>query len=102
MAKQPVIWVGFEDAQRYCEHYGRRLPNEWEWSYAMTGSTSAQRWPWGSASREECMPPPYTGREETWPLPDVSAFDSKGCGSPFGAQMLVGTVWQCNYHTYTL
>ena len=94
LEKQPVIWVGLEDAQRYCGHYGRRLPNEWEWSIAMAGSGTAQRWPWGNASREECMPPPYTGREETWPLPDVDAFDSRGCGSPFGAQMLVGTVWQ--------
>ena len=94
LEKQPVIWVGLEDAQRYCGHYGRRLPNEWEWSIAMTGNRTAQRWPWGNASREECMPPPYTGREETWPLPDVDAFDSRGCGSPFGAQMLVGTVWQ--------
>ena len=39
------------------------------------------------------MPPPYRGRG-TPPLPNVDAFDDAGCASPFGAQMLVGTVWQ--------
>ena len=92
MEKQPVTWVGFEDASRFCQHYGRRLPNEWEWAYA-AGNGTSQRWPWGNESREECMPPRYTGRD-TAPLPDVDAFDGKQCASPFGAQMLVGTVWQ--------
>ena len=92
MEKQPVTWVGFEDASRFCQHYGRRLPNEWEWAYA-AGNGTSQRWPWGNESREDCMPEPYTGRD-TAPLPDVDAFDGKQCASPFGAQMLVGTVWQ--------
>ena len=93
---QPVVWVGFEDAQRYCLHRGRRLPNEWEWSFAARGNSSnetATAWPWGGRSRPECMPAPYSGRD-TPPLPDVDAFDAHGCASPFGVQMLVGTVWQ--------
>ena len=93
---QPVVWVGFEDAQRYCLYRGRRLPNEWEWSFAARGNSSnetATAWPWGDRPRAECMPPAYTGRD-TPPLPDVDAFDGEGCASPYGVQMLVGTVWQ--------
>ena len=37
---QPVTWVGFEDAQRFCGFYGWRLPNEWEWNYAAQGPSA--------------------------------------------------------------
>ena len=43
MEKQPVVWVGLEDADRYCQSLGRRLPNEWEWAFAAQGEHS-QRW----------------------------------------------------------
>merc|ERR1712048_610640 len=39
------------------------------------------------------MPPTYNGRSSP-PLPDVDAFDGHDCTSPFGAEMMVGTVWQ--------
>ena len=42
------------------------------------------------------MPPAYTGRSLDVPLAPVDAFDNRStsCASPFGAQSLVGSVWQ--------
>ena len=97
IAKQPVVYVGFEDAKRYCQFYKRRLPNEWEWSAAV--GTDGRRWPWGNRSDTSgrCMPPTFNGPSTGSPaayLPDVDAFDKHGCASQYGAQMIVGTVWQ--------
>ena len=96
IGKKPVVFVSYHDAERYCHFYKRRLPNEWEWSLAMQG-TDHRRWPWGNASDigGRCMPPTYNGlKSPADQLPDVDAFDKHNCASPYGAQMMVGTVWQ--------
>jgi iron(II)-dependent oxidoreductase len=94
--KKPVVHVGFEDAQRYCSFYKRRLPNEWEWSLA-AGAFDNRRWPWGNSSEtaagQQCMPPSYNGLDSP-PLPDVTQFDKHGCGAPSGMQLSVGSIWQ--------
>jgi formylglycine-generating enzyme required for sulfatase activity len=94
---KPVVYVSLDDARAYCAHQHKRLPNEWEWSYAAQG-LDGRKWPWGKnmtpSPDKPCMPPAYTGRARDVPLPDVRAFDGNGCASPFGAQLLVGSVWQ--------
>ena len=30
----PVNWVSRADALAFCDHYGKRLPESWEWQYA--------------------------------------------------------------------
>ena len=28
---KPVTWVDLKDSMAYCNFYGKRLPNDWEW-----------------------------------------------------------------------
>ena len=95
IARHPVVWVALSDARAFCKHVGKRLPDEWEWTYAAQG-TDNRSYPWGSTRREsECMPPNFSGHgSAAGYLPDVDAFDKSGCASPFGAQLMVGTLWQ--------
>eukprot|EP00759_Apiculatamorpha_spiralis_P058784 PhF_6_TR935/c0_g1_i2/m.1668 len=46
---QPVTWVSYEESARFCEHYGMRLPDSWEWQWAgqavgRTGSGQDRQW----------------------------------------------------------
>ena len=93
VARLPVVFVSLSDAQAYCTHQGLRLPNEWEWAYAAQGG-GARRWPWGNTTRQECMPPSFNENNKSPTLPAVDAFDARGCGSPFGVQLMTGSVWQ--------
>jgi len=69
---------------------GKRLPNEWEWQYAMQG-TDNRTYPWGSTWTASNVPTPTTGRNLTSP-DDVDAHPTGA--SPFGVVDGVGNVWQ--------
>lgn len=92
--RTPVVFVSPADAAAYCTHRGARLPNEWEWNYAAQGGGPPRRWPWGNETRQECMPPSFNENGKSPTLPQIDAFDFLGCGSPFGVQLLTGSVWQ--------
>lgn len=93
--------VSYEDAERYCQHYGFRLPTIDEWEYA-AGKEKMYTYPWGNE---------LPGGEKIW----RANFDSLGengeeekdtfegtapvksfenFSSPFGVVNMAGNVWE--------
>ncbi len=46
---EPVVQISWNDANAYCEHYGKRLPTEAEWAYAMGAGARGTRYAWGDS-----------------------------------------------------
>jgi len=94
--KKPVTWVSINDARAYAEWAGKRLPNEWEWQYAMQGH-DGRAYPWGNTFIASVVPEVNKGRNLTAP-DDVDAHP--GGKSPFGVWDGVGNVWQMTNEYY--
>ncbi|HTJ14699.1 MAG TPA: SUMF1/EgtB/PvdO family nonheme iron enzyme, partial [Dinghuibacter sp.] len=89
-ADKPVTWVSIEDARAYATWAHKRLPHEWEWTYAAQG-TDGRAYPWGNDRDSTKVPATDRGRRISPPYA-VTAFP--GGASPFGVRDLVGNVWQ--------
>jgi len=86
--QQPVVGVGWEEANAYCAWAGLQLPNEAQWEAAARGA-DRRSFPWGNAS-----PTPEHanfGNRKNRPTP-VGAYP-KGAG-PFGTLDQVGNTWE--------
>jgi formylglycine-generating enzyme required for sulfatase activity len=89
---QPVRWVSRSDAAAFCAWAGGRLPHDWEWQLAAQGVEDQRAFPWG-ADWDNGSHVPAVVYGEKAPAPAEVGAHPHGA-SPFGAQDLVGNVWQ--------
>jgi formylglycine-generating enzyme required for sulfatase activity len=69
----PMVNLSWEDAARYCEAKGGRLPTEAEWEYAARGGQPARRYVWGNARL------PLAGGRQQANVGDERAKSKVGC-----------------------
>lgn len=83
----PATGMNWDEARRYCEQTGKRLPAETEWEKAARG-TGGRVYPWGDAPPRDKPHPYFSG------LIKRRAGFQKYDVSPYGASGMAGSVWE--------
>ena len=93
----PVAGVTWEEARRYCEFAGGRLPSDAEWERAARGSERRRRFPWGrqyiSQLANHGRSPRGPDGEDGWELASPVGSFPDGA-SPYGLLDVAGNVWE--------
>ncbi|HIJ49444.1 MAG TPA: SUMF1/EgtB/PvdO family nonheme iron enzyme [Nitrospinae bacterium] len=86
----PAMGINWNQARKYCQWAGKRLPSEEEWEAAARGN-STNTWPWGN----EFLPQHANtfGKEDGYlSVAPVASFDVGA--SPYGIMDMTGNVWE--------
>jgi formylglycine-generating enzyme required for sulfatase activity len=82
--RKPVTNVKWDDANAYCNKYGKRLPREEEWELAARG-TKGYIYPWGNVWEDRLANVQTNDLTEAGKFPGLS---------PYGAVDMVGNAWE--------
>lgn len=86
--RQPVVGVSWEDAKRFCEWVGGRLPTEAQWEYACRAETRTRFW--SGDSEEDLKRVAWFGEGSSGAPHPVGGKPA----SPFGLHDMHGNVWE--------
>jgi iron(II)-dependent oxidoreductase len=93
---EPVVHVGWHEAQAYCRYANRRLPSEAEWEYAASldaGAHQKRHYPWGNE-----FPDAVHANLESAGVAAVEAYPGGDAAS--GCRQMIGNIWEWTDSTF--